>query len=137
MDAEELAKKAMANMFANAGIVRDNPGQNNALAKDFRQRVTSSLSEQEQYAPFLSERIMTIHAWNPQYAGIFFENGQFLITYWRGQDNPWEIAGAQGDHGIDPYELNQSVEALAGQVQMMEPKLFVYVGKDGEDTAAV
>ena len=142
MDPEDLAKKAVAGLFANAGIVADNVGQDNALAKSFRDKVTTSLAEQDAYEPFLEARLLTIHAWNPQTAALFFEGDHMVVTYKMQPDEPWQLAGVQdittlGVDDFDIYDLQASIpmaKQMGGVVQ--DPRLFVYVDKDGNDTAA-
>ena len=146
MDPEEQAKQAVANLLKQRGIVKDNLGQDNALAKRFRDQILSSLNDLEGFSSMLDERLLTIHAWNPQMAAMFYAGDDnddtysgnlMVVTYKMSPDAAFQLAGIQPTDA-DPYDLEgffPQAEAMNATIQ--EPKLFVYVDKQGNDTAAV
>jgi len=140
MDPEEMAKNAVANLLKQKGLVADNIGQDNELAKRFRDQILEGVSEAEAFDPVKVERLLTIHAWNPQMGAMFYENNHMAIAYKMEAGAAWQLAGVQDitDAGVDPYDMEgffPQAEEMGAVIQ--QPKLFVYVGKDGCDTAAV
>jgi hypothetical protein len=136
MDPEDMAKKALGNLLANHGLVQDNFGQNNELAASHRDQILGSLTEQGLLSDFEGAKMVSIYAWNPQMGALFFNNGKFLVTYKMASGQPWQLAQTDEWEGnIDPYDLD-GIDVSNSNVQLMDPKLFVYTGKDGVVTAA-
>jgi len=119
-----------------SGLVKDNLGQDNALAKSFRDRILASLNDLDGFESMKNERLLTIHAWNPQMAALFYANEHMVVTYKMTPDAAWQLAGLQ-EVDVDPYDMEGFLpQAKELGAQIMQPKLFVYVDKDGHDTAA-
>lgn len=72
-----MAKRMVAQMLRNAGVseqtISDTTGDP-TLARRFRDQVLSSLRDQDLLGELDGERLLTIHAYNPQLAGLFYEN---------------------------------------------------------------
>ena len=135
MDPEEMAQKALSNLLNRAGIVKDNFGQDNDMARSFRDEILESLTGHKAFQSLGDRRLLTIHAWNRRMAAMFFEGQQMVVTYQVPSDQPWKLAGIDTFEG-DIYDLQASFP-VAKQVNgiIKEPKLFVYIDREGNETA--
>lgn len=136
MDPEELARKATASLLASHGLVADNLGQDNDLAASHRDQILSSLDEQGALEAVDGASLLTMHAWNPQVAALFFNNGQTVVTFKMAPGQPWQLAQVMPWEGTDADPYDMDTVPTPENVQLVEPKVFVYTGKDGEPTAA-
>ena len=115
---------------------------NSSLAASFRDEVIHHLKSgrklsQEFITPSRDVvSVISIHAWNRQVAALFFANGKFIVTYRMGPGSLWEVATVDDwtDTDADPYNF-ESMDP-GPNVQVIEPKFFVFVTQDGRLTEA-
>ena len=91
--------------------------QDHKMAADFRDAILTSLDEEDKLREFGGNNdirlqslatVITIHAWNPQVAAVFFDNGKFLVAWKMGPGMPWQVAQTDtwtGESPADPFDM--------------------------------
>ena len=120
--------------------------QDHKMAADFRDAILTSLDEEDKLREFGGNNdirlqslatVITIHAWNPQVAAVFFDNGKFLVAYKMGPGMPWQVAQTDtwtGASPADPFDMDSMDPG--DHVQRVDPKFFVFVDRNGQPTKA-
>ena len=120
--------------------------QDHKLAADFRDQVMTSLDNEDKLRDFggaasvldqTLAKVVSIHAWNPQVAAVFFDNGLFLVAYKMAPQAEWQVAQTDrwaGDSPADPFDMDSMDPG--DHVERVEPKFFLYIDRDGRPTPA-